>query len=283
MRQSPQSDKTVLLWLVFAVVASRAASTYIFHTFDDSFITYRYAANLAEGNGLVYNIGERVQGITTPLWGVLLSVVHWLGLKVETVARLIGLVLDVTVVAIVLWYLRRSDSLVAVIALGLFAIDPYLAKTGVGGMESSLFLLLSASAVHQACQERWSSAAVLSALSYFVRPEALILSGVLLIYAVIKTRRVPIVPVLSGLAYWQWESGLNNGIMAISFRNPYAENSRLAATSIALLSLRFGYREILCNHCDLHPMDWRESPISVMFVGTEEGTLDVQTATQFFG
>lgn len=34
---------------------------------------------------------------------------------------------------------------------------------------------------------------------------------------------------------------------------------------------------------DLHPMDWRESPISVMFVGTEEGTLDVQTATQFFG
>ena len=37
------------------------------------------------------------------------------------------------------------------------------------------------------------------------------------------------------------------------------------------------------ERCDLHPMDWRESPISVMFVGTEEGTLDVQTATQFFG
>jgi len=44
-------------------------------------------------------------------------------------------------------------------------------------------------------------------------------------------------------------------------------------------------RVVDVNGCvsDLHPMDWRESPISVMFVGTEEGTLDVQTATQFFG
>lgn len=33
---------------------------------------------------------------------------------------------------------------------------------------------------------------------------------------------------------------------------------------------------------DLHPMDWRESPISVKFVGTEEGALDGATATQFY-
>jgi hypothetical protein len=35
---------------------------------DDSFISYRYAKNLFEGLGLVYNSGERVEGYTNFLW-----------------------------------------------------------------------------------------------------------------------------------------------------------------------------------------------------------------------
>ncbi len=31
-------------------------------------ILMRYAYNLAHGNGLVWNPGERVEGITNPLW-----------------------------------------------------------------------------------------------------------------------------------------------------------------------------------------------------------------------
>ncbi len=41
--------------------------------YDDAFITYRYADNLRQGFGFVYNPGERVLGITTPLWGLLLT------------------------------------------------------------------------------------------------------------------------------------------------------------------------------------------------------------------
>ncbi|GAH95705.1 unnamed protein product, partial [marine sediment metagenome] len=33
-----------------------------FYPTDDAYISYRYAQNLAEGNGLVYNLGERVEG-----------------------------------------------------------------------------------------------------------------------------------------------------------------------------------------------------------------------------
>ncbi len=37
-------------------------------TSDDAFISFRYARNLVEGHGLVFNIGERVEGYTNFLW-----------------------------------------------------------------------------------------------------------------------------------------------------------------------------------------------------------------------
>ena len=42
-------------------------------TIDDSFISYRYARNLARGLGLVYNAGERIEGYTNFLFTVLLA------------------------------------------------------------------------------------------------------------------------------------------------------------------------------------------------------------------
>ena len=40
---------------------------------DDAFISFRYAHNLAAGHGLVYNVGERVEGFTNLLWTLLLA------------------------------------------------------------------------------------------------------------------------------------------------------------------------------------------------------------------
>src|SRR5215831_1190743 len=40
---------------------------------DDSYITYRYAQNLLQGHGLVFNPGEYVLSTTTPLYTLLLA------------------------------------------------------------------------------------------------------------------------------------------------------------------------------------------------------------------
>ena len=81
------------LWgLMAAVFVQRLAG----RSLDDFFITYRYAWNLAQGNGFVFNPGERVYGVTEPgmvfwlaFWHRLTGVpVHWLG----TVTTAIGLV-----------------------------------------------------------------------------------------------------------------------------------------------------------------------------------------------
>src|SRR5438105_2649940 len=49
------------------------------HPIDDAYITFRYARNLAEGVGLVYNPGEWVLGTTSPLWAILLAGGYRLG------------------------------------------------------------------------------------------------------------------------------------------------------------------------------------------------------------
>ncbi|MDH4157981.1 MAG: hypothetical protein OEW00_11975 [candidate division Zixibacteria bacterium] len=46
---------------------------------DDAFISFRYARNLVDGHGLIFNLGERVEGYTNFLWTVLIA----LGMRLE--------------------------------------------------------------------------------------------------------------------------------------------------------------------------------------------------------
>ena len=45
---------------------------------DDVYITYRYSRNIALGNGFVFNLCERVQGTTTPLFALLMAGVYFI-------------------------------------------------------------------------------------------------------------------------------------------------------------------------------------------------------------
>ena len=61
--------------LVLAAGLTHVLSLRFFY--DDAFITFRYAANLAHGHGLVFNPGERVEGYSNFLWTVLLGIGCW--------------------------------------------------------------------------------------------------------------------------------------------------------------------------------------------------------------
>src|SRR3990172_8780796 len=62
--------------LSVAVVAGAAiflihGRAFFNHLADDAFITLRYSRNLADGQGPVWNAGERVEGYTAFLWMLL--------------------------------------------------------------------------------------------------------------------------------------------------------------------------------------------------------------------
>ncbi|MCX6304439.1 MAG: hypothetical protein NT040_05690 [Bacteroidetes bacterium] len=47
-----------------------------FSLFDDAMIAMRYARNMAEGHGLVWNTGEYIEGYTNFLWTLWMAVIH---------------------------------------------------------------------------------------------------------------------------------------------------------------------------------------------------------------
>src|SRR5437870_3217188 len=70
------------------------AGAYLYWTEDDAGVTLRYAANLAAGRGLVYNPGERVEGISNLGYTLLLAPFQRLlpaGPALLLVAKLLGL------------------------------------------------------------------------------------------------------------------------------------------------------------------------------------------------
>jgi arabinofuranosyltransferase len=84
----------------YAVFIARSPFTFegrtYFSLFDDAMISMRYGRNLAEGHGLVWNPGERVEGYSNFLWTLWMAVVHLFGLsdaKASLVVMIAGAVL----------------------------------------------------------------------------------------------------------------------------------------------------------------------------------------------
>src|SRR5215208_6707822 len=60
---------------------------------DDAAISFRYADRIVAGHGFTYNDHERVLGASNPLWTLLLSLLHAVGINQELAARGLALVL----------------------------------------------------------------------------------------------------------------------------------------------------------------------------------------------
>lgn len=74
----PSSPRFTLVLLALIVAAVVVCIGWWGWSYDDNFITYRYADNLSRGQGLVFNPGERVLGTTAPGYAVLLAALAWI-------------------------------------------------------------------------------------------------------------------------------------------------------------------------------------------------------------
>src|SRR6185436_4524317 len=69
---------------VAAALAVGGVAAYRFAwTTDDAFISFRYARNLVDGLGLVFNAGERVEGFSNLLWTLWVAAGLKLGFAAE--------------------------------------------------------------------------------------------------------------------------------------------------------------------------------------------------------
>lgn len=109
-----------------------------FCLFDDAMISMRYARNMVDGVGFVWNGGEYVEGVTNPLWTVYMAVWHLFGIPDNMISlpiQLTGLCIFVTTA---LWGFRIGG-LIAGVCISLYYP---LAYWSVIGMETGLVALL---------------------------------------------------------------------------------------------------------------------------------------------
>ncbi len=195
-KEKPGAD---FLFLCVGIIACRFCAAYIFSTFDDAFITYRYSANLARGYGLLYNRGEKVLGTTAPLFALIGTLPAWLSVPIPKFVLVFNICCDIFSFYFVSRHLFSGRSQQAVLFGLLFAIDPTANRISIGGMEANLFFLCSVVAIVLLEKEKRFPAFLLSGVIYFLRPEAVILFGLLTISDWQRSRRFPFFPVLLSL------------------------------------------------------------------------------------
>ena len=110
-------------------------------TFDDAFITYRYADNLRRGLGLLYNPGEWVLGTTTPLYALLLAGLGLLVSDLQLLGHWLGVVSWIAASWAAIALLWQEGWPRAGLAAGiLLAVQPYFLLSL--GMETALVVAL---------------------------------------------------------------------------------------------------------------------------------------------
>ena len=126
----------------FCIVVLYRGSRALFNQYDDAYITYRYAIQLARGNGLVYNIGERIDSASSFLHVVLLSLAYRIGVhNLESVATWLGVGFasgSAVIVYLALQHLTKR-ALVAFQFAILTALHGFMSGWAVAGMDATLF------------------------------------------------------------------------------------------------------------------------------------------------
>lgn len=175
-----------------------------FHLADDAMISMRYANNLAKGFGLVYNPGERVEGVTNLLWTVYMA--PWNALLPNALASIpimvTGLILSLGTALMTARMAFRLCSpmnsvmtrwlgpLVFAAALSLYPLN-YWSLCGMETIFISFLGLVVFDLVFFRSDTRFNLALpVLYGLLYLTRPDTLILVLVVMAYRYVVSFRL---------------------------------------------------------------------------------------------
>ena len=199
-QQGSERSRTVVVILSLSLLY--AAGVLIFQNIcDDAYISFRYARNLVDGHGLVWNPGEWVEGYTNFLWVLILALGMKLGVDPATTAAIGGVLAG----AAVLWLLAQqckerfgAGHLLAWLPVGLLVCNRSFLAWSTGGLATMFFTLLVFAGLLSYLRERdelvaWPMASsLLLALATLTRPDGGIFTcvvGIFFLQEVLRGRR----------------------------------------------------------------------------------------------
>lgn len=157
--------------LMYAVVA------------EDAYISLRYSAQLADGNGMVFNVGEKVEGYSNFLWVVLVALPKIVipAVDVVMVASVLGVLCALGTICVAYDLTRRitGSAAAGLLAALVIATSGGFAGYGPSALETPLFTLLVLLTLLMVWTKRPLWAGVLIALATMTRPDGAVLATLL--------------------------------------------------------------------------------------------------------
>lgn len=199
--------KSTPIILFFAAIAARLVVHFATnYAVDDAFITFRYAENLANGNGFVYNLGERVLGTTTPLFTLLIAAFNLLGMPSITAALFTNLTAaGLTTVILYRWAQHLDLGRFAILPAVIYIVFPRSVICDIAGMETALFTFLITSGLYLFHTRKHFAAITIASLSAVTRPEGWSLLALIFAITIIRDRRqllLKAIPILLIAGNW---------------------------------------------------------------------------------
>jgi len=226
---------------------------------DDMFISFRYAWNLAHGQGLVFNPGERVFGLTNPGLALLLALLHAVTrAPVHVLAGVVfGSALWVVAVLLLGEGIGRGRTTEAVVA-GSLLVSSSVVWANQGSASASVLALLALAAVLAA--SRPVSSGIAAGLAVWFRPDAVLAVAGLGLLLTLERRpgfrrwlvAVSTVVGVGMVAAWWWFGALlpatleAKRLMAAAWAGSWAGPARFWARGATLLGKHWGPAWLLC-------------------------------------
>ncbi len=182
-------------WILLPVTAlvllcERYSRLYERNVVDDAMTSMQYAKQLALGNGLVFNVGERVEGYTNFAWVMLMTPIYWLSTQLgfDFVQAVVRCSTALAAANLVLTYALARRWLGAGhpavwLAVGLCLVDNSFSVWAVLGLEVHLlafFMLLALWAAGTNSRLRWLGLGLSLLGAHLTRPDAGLFCAVLL-------------------------------------------------------------------------------------------------------
>ena len=177
---------------------------------DDQYIFYSYAKNLANGHGYVFNQGERVNATTSPLYTLLLAASYTIlrflpFVTIPLIGHLIGIASLFLICVFLMKAFKSESTTLFPFLLPLVFLTNTLLPQAIG-METFLTMMLALMGLYFYVKGRLIAAALACSFAVLARPDTLLLAGVLVIYDLIRNRRLPsismIIVFLLSIAAW---------------------------------------------------------------------------------
>ena len=215
---------------------------YTRNTLEDAYITYRYANNLASGEGFVFNSGEKVLGTTTPLLTLMLA----LGVRIvgtqftPNIATIVMIASGLAAGLVTYAALVRAglSNFASALAAAVFYLHPFVILASTGGMETPLVLLLMATSLYFLTAEKYTRCSIALALLVLTRIDGIVWAGLVFLAILLKNRKFPFKQFATfGMILTPWI------VFALSYFGSVMPHSVVAKQSIASGKTLSGFQD----------------------------------------